>query len=160
MKEGDMEGVTKEYVAAKGDMSRRVPFAVMLLAALLGCQPEEVERPKEVGFAVEEDALQAVYDALLAPTPERLAFVCDFYGFAQTGETEMATTKRNAIKKVLHIGLGFGYIAPKKSNGKFSAGRPHIFKPLLWQEVRETYGQFADYEAILPVEGCEIRLRE
>ncbi|GAQ85644.1 hypothetical protein KFL_002470020 [Klebsormidium nitens] len=154
LKEGDNESVTKEYVATKGDMSCRVHFALMLLAALFGCPREEVQRAKEDGYAVEEDALQAVHDAMLGPTPERLAFVRDFYGFAQTGEKETATTKRNAVKKVLYIGLGLGHIASKKSNGKFVAGRPHIFKPLLWQEVRETYGRFADYKATLPVQGC------
>eukprot|EP00243_Klebsormidium_subtile_P001998 TRINITY_DN1378_c0_g1_i4.p2 TRINITY_DN1378_c0_g1~~TRINITY_DN1378_c0_g1_i4.p2 ORF type:complete len:589 (+),score=152.78 TRINITY_DN1378_c0_g1_i4:749-2515(+) len=157
LREGDMEGVTKEYVAARGDMSRRIPFAVMLLAELLGCQPGEVERCKEDGFAVEEDALQAIHDTMLGPTPERLSFVRDFYGMDQTAESLTATMKRNAIKKVLHIGLGLKHVAPKKSNGKFVAGRPHLFKPLLWQEVREKYGRLDEYEATLPVEGCVIR---
>jgi hypothetical protein len=157
LREGDMEGVTKEYVAARGDMSRLVPFAMMLLAELLGCQPGEVERCKEDGFAVEEDALQAIHDTMLGPTPERLSFVRDFYGMDQSAESLTATRKRNAIKKGLHVGLGLNHVAPKKSNGKFVAGRPHLFKPLLWQEVREKYGRLDEYEATLPIEGCVIR---
>jgi hypothetical protein len=128
----------------------------MLLAELMGCGPEEVESCKEDGFLVEEDALQKVHDTMLGPTPERLSFVRGFYGMDQTAECLTATVKRNAIKKVLHMGLGLGHIPAKKSNGKFVAGRPHTFKPLLWQEVQEKYGRFADYEATLPVESCVI----
>jgi hypothetical protein len=157
LKERDMEGITKEYVAARGDMSRRVPFAATLLTALLGCLPGEVKRCKEDGFAVEEDALQAIHDAILAPTPELLNFVRGFYGMDPADETLTATMKRNAIKKILHVGLGLNHVAPKKSNGKFVAGRPHLFKPLLWQEVREKYGRLDEYEGTLPVEKCVIR---
>lgn len=154
MKDGDIEGVTKEYVKAKGDMSRRVPFAVIVLAALLGSQPEDVERPKEDGFPVSENAIQEVHETLLGPTPERLAFVRKFYGFDQQGE-ETPTTKRSAIKKVLHIGLGLDHIAPKKANGKFQVSRPHTFVPKLWREVRELYGHYAEFEATQPESGGE-----
>ncbi|GAQ83650.1 hypothetical protein KFL_001560170 [Klebsormidium nitens] len=156
-------GVVQEYVKVVRDPLNRVPFAVRILAFLVGCEEEQLDHGAEL-WEVSEERVQAAYARFIGFSKEQLQTIFNLYGFvqqisrrsktAETGKNERKAQKRNAVGKVLRAGLGVELQLAKKSNNKFIS--PHLLTPAIYRGLHERYGSYDP--GVGAAEECIIRL--
>lgn len=146
------------------DPVNRVPFAVRVLAFLVGCEERELNHKAE-RWEVSDERVQAAYAEHIGPNKTRLKTIFNLYGFVQQttrpskaaeGKVrEKKAQKRNAVGNVLRAGLGIELRMGSRSGGKFK--NPHVLTPAIWLSLHERYGWFTPETVAAP--ECMIVLR-